>query len=47
MFYLYGQLKLAILLKEIAQAISELDNKTTHRQPPVLERYTPFFFEDP
>ncbi len=27
----------------IAQAVTELDNKTTHRQPPVLDRHTPFF----
>lgn len=26
----------AIVLKVIAQAVTELDNKTTHRQPPVL-----------
>lgn len=27
----------------IAQAVTELDNKTTHCQPPVLDRHTPFF----
>lgn len=27
----------------IAQAVTELENKTTHRQPPVLDRHTPFF----
>lgn len=27
----------------IAQAVTELDNKTAHRQPPVLDRHTPFF----
>ncbi len=32
----------AQLLKVIAQAVTELDNKTAHRQPPVLDRHTPF-----
>ena len=27
----------------IAQAVTELDNKTTHCQPSVLDRHTPFF----
>jgi hypothetical protein len=27
----------------IAQAVTELDNKAAHRQPPVLDRHTPFF----
>lgn len=26
----------------IVQAVTELDNKTTHRQPPVLDRHTLF-----
>ena len=26
----------------IAQAVTELDNKAAHRQPPVLDRHTPF-----
>ncbi|CAX54952.1 uncharacterized protein EpC_11730 [Erwinia pyrifoliae Ep1/96] len=32
----------ATLLKAIAQAVTGLDNKTAHRQPPVLDRHTPF-----
>jgi len=28
----------------IAQTVSELDNKTAHRQLPVLDRHIPFFF---
>ena len=27
----------------IAQAVTEPDNKAAHRQPPVLDRHTPFF----
>ncbi|EDQ7969081.1 hypothetical protein S506_004933 [Salmonella enterica subsp. enterica serovar Oranienburg] len=27
----------------IAQAVTKLDNKTAHCQPPVLDRHTPFF----
>lgn len=32
-----------IVLKVIAQAVTELDNKTAHRQSPVLDRHTSFF----
>ncbi|UWS33547.1 hypothetical protein [Erwinia pyrifoliae] len=33
----------ATVLNVIAQAITELDNKTAHCQPPVLDRHIPFF----